>query len=125
LFDSLAEGREKLGLEPLPKLTLMADNANAICNGFRESKCDSGIRGNCWFHVKKNVLKELACVKNLEKKADLLQGIHNLQLAQSPSVFKIASALFVQMWCHDDEATVVEFIQILQNKLVRQKFKLV
>jgi hypothetical protein len=53
LFDSLAEGREKLGLEPLPKLTLMADNANAICNGFRESKCDSGIRGNCWFHVKK------------------------------------------------------------------------
>jgi hypothetical protein len=55
-------------------------DADAIGNGFRESKCDCGVRGNCWFHCKKNVLKEIACVKDVKKKAALLEGICELQI---------------------------------------------
>ncbi len=72
VFDSVCLGRDKLELEPLTKLALMADNAQAIGNGFFESSCNCGVRGNCWFHCKKAVDKELACVKNSEKKSDLL-----------------------------------------------------
>jgi hypothetical protein len=73
-------------------------DADAIGNGFRESKCDCGVRGNCWFHCKKNVLKEIACVKDVKKKAALLEGICELQICPTPGIFKAASALFVRLW---------------------------
>jgi len=59
VFDSVALGREMLGLEPLNKISLMADAAGAIGNGFQESKMDSGVRGTCWFHCKKSVDKKV------------------------------------------------------------------
>ena len=114
-FDCICLGREKLELEPLSKLALMADNAIAIGNGFRESKCNCGVRGNCWFHCKKGVDKELACVKNLEKKADILVGIYELQVCQTPEIFKAASALFIELWGDDEDEAVKIFIKYFKD----------
>jgi hypothetical protein len=111
-----------MGLEPLPKIGLMADNAAAISNGFKESKSDNGVRGNCWFHVKKNVLIELASVKDQDKRADLLAGIHNLQLAQTPTIFKAASTLYVKTWSADRDPAVVYFINYFTKNWLEKNF---
>ena len=54
LFNGLVKARELLGLEPLSKISLMAENAESITNGLENSELDKNVRGNCWFHVKNN-----------------------------------------------------------------------
>jgi hypothetical protein len=110
LFNSLALGRQRLGLEPLPKLTLMADAAQSISNGFVESELDCGIRGICWFHCKKSIDKRLTKVRDKDKKVFLLSSIYKLQVCQTPEIFKCASALFVEQCLDDEDHEVVDFI---------------
>ncbi len=41
-------------VDPILRISLMADAAGAITNGFNESDIVIIIRGMCWFHCKKS-----------------------------------------------------------------------
>ena len=94
-------------------MSLIADSAHSITNGFLESgeamNIICGIRGNCWFHCKKSIYKRLPRVKNEVKRKYLLASLSQLQVCQTPKIFKKASDLFV-MECEkddDDDLTMI------------------
>jgi hypothetical protein len=120
LFDCVALGRENLELDPLPKVGLQADAAGAISKGFRLSKINNGIRGTCWFHCKKSFDKGLLSIRDVDKKKNLLADVYQLQLSQSPDIFKNASKLFVEKYLSDDDERVRTFIVDFSKEWIDQ-----
>ena len=104
----------------------MADSAHAISNGYFESELSGnitcGVRGNCWFHCKKNIDKRLVSVKNPQKKSFLLASLYQLQVCQSPTIFKAASALFVLLCEADEDSDVVNFIKVFKAEWIDQNY---
>ena len=62
-------------VDPILRISLMADAAGAITNGFNESDIVIIIRGMCWFHYKKACDKQLLKVHDKDKRSDFIQGI--------------------------------------------------
>ena len=108
-FNCIVLAREKLELAPLPQLALMADAAGSIGNGFNESDLESGVIGTCWFHCKKSADIKLLSVRDEDKKAKILTCLYQLQVCQTPEIFKVASSLFVNECLDDDDSSVVNF----------------
>ena len=50
------------------------------------------------FIVKKSVDIAIACVKNVEKKKEILAATYQLQVSQTPTIFLAASTLFVEQY---------------------------
>ena len=81
LFNGIVNGRKLLGLNPLvSNLSLMADGADAITNGFELSGF-FGTRGMCWFHVTKNIKSRLLLLESKSKSSEINQDIHFMQLS--------------------------------------------
>ena len=120
LFDALQLGRSRLELPPLSLgLSLMADAADSITNGFKESFVGStGVRGVCWFHVKKAVDKHLNCVKDLNKRQEIISDIVSLQVTQTRLLFDSASKLFLEKWDKSVDPQVTDFIEYFKKEWV-------
>ena len=67
----------------IERISLMADAAGSITNGFNESTIQIIIRGMCWFHCKKATDRQLIRIKKLEKRSEIIQCIIVLQLIQT------------------------------------------
>ena len=103
-------------VDPILRISLMADAAGAITNGFNESDIVIIIRGMCWFHCKKACDKQLLKVHDKDKRSDLIQGIVTLQLAQKPDIFRSASKLFIEWSDANDDIQV--FIQYFKSEWI-------
>jgi hypothetical protein len=105
-------------VDPILRISLMADAAGAITNGFNESDIVIIIRGMCWFHCKKSCDKQLLKVHDKDKRSDLIQGIVTLQLAQTPDIFRSASKLFIDEWSKDADDDIQVFIQYFKSEWI-------
>ena len=65
-------------IEPILRISLMADVAKEITNGFEECDIILNIRGMCWFHCKKATDKQLLKVHDNDKKSQIIQCIITL-----------------------------------------------
>lgn len=73
---------------------LIADNAEAITNGFEAAYLPIDMkRINCWAHVYRKVLERSSYIKDKELKDQLLGDIRALQMSPTPQIFKKASEL--------------------------------
>lgn len=75
---------------------LMADDSEAITNGFSKTFGAPKTRLMCFFHLIKNVDKHLRSVKNVEFRKNLKEDTYVLQPAQNPEHFQ--NALFLRKW---------------------------
>lgn len=114
-----------LGLEPLSKISLMADNAESITNGFENSELEKNVRGNCWFHVKNNLQAKLNSVEDTAIRAEIIADLFLIQLSQTPDIFKAATDLFLQKWEakveeNDLEYSIVVFLKYFHENYVKK-----
>ena len=65
--NALKKGRIMASIPVIERISLMADDAGSITNGFNESFIQIIIRGMCWFHCKKAADRQLILKKKLEK----------------------------------------------------------
>ena len=105
-------------IDPIIRISLMADAAKAITNGFNESEIKIFIRGMCWFHCKKACDKQIVKVHDENKRSDIIQGIITLQLSQTPEIFGAASKLFIEEWSKDMDEDVKIFIKYFKDEWI-------
>jgi hypothetical protein len=105
-------------VDPILRISLMADAAGAITNGFNESVIIIIIRGMCWFHCKKSCYKQLLKLHDKDKRSDLIQGFVTLKLAQTPDIFRSASKLFIDEWSKDADDDIQVFIQYFKSEWI-------
>ena len=114
-----------LQLEPLDKISLMADNAASITKGFGDCLLVKNKRGNCWFHVKNNLQAKLNSVEDLKIRAEIIADLFLLQLCQTPEIFTSAIDLFFQKWevnVEDNqlEHSITVFLKYFNDTYVKQ-----
>ena len=96
LFDAIKEASYELLDEYVyaPDI-LVADNAEAIANGFNMTFESPRCRANCWAHVIRNCDTHLKSVHDLSLRKAIRKDIVAVQVAFSESVFKRSVALFL------------------------------
>ena len=70
----------------IERISLMADAAGAITNGFNESSILIIIKGICRLHCKKAVDTQVLRIRNEEKRSNIIQGIITLQLCHTKDI---------------------------------------
>lgn len=103
IFKSLQEKYLSFyGTEFSPNI-LISDAAASISKAFQNVfKDDELTCVTCWFHVLKNIEKNLRIlVKDKKHKLMILEDIHSLQLSKSKDIFEKASYLFIEKWTED------------------------
>ena len=70
-------------------------------------------RAYCWFHVKKAVEPKIARIDDESQRAEIFSRIVQLQLCQTPKIFKAASRLFLQVF--DRPRTIISYHTIVHD----------
>ena len=121
MFESLQVGLESTGQPQLPtngSLSLIADAADAITNGFKAVfSTDADFkRRMCWFHMKKAVTNSLAMLADSVLQNAMLRDIDVLQVATSEQQFNFASKLFIQKYSCNTNSHMKKFIKYFNNE---------
>lgn len=104
-FETMKNATVKYVNETFMPEILIADNANAIRAGFRESFPNAKKVVSCWFHVKKNI-------KSRQKNKDVLADIDKIHLSHSKQMFERSVQLFTSKW----EKEMPEFIDYFNRQ---------
>ncbi len=100
----------RLGLERFTNVSLMADAADSITNGFTAVFGDDGARGMCWYHARACMFKRSKQIKDKAKRSEIEDQISNLQVLQTKPIFDKAVMLFYHRYFVDNDEEVVNFM---------------
>ncbi|CAF4611830.1 unnamed protein product [Rotaria socialis] len=78
------------------ELILIADDAEVISNAFLKVFGTDHNVVMCWFHMRKNVEKNLYLVENKALHGGIMNDIETLQLSTNKNIFDIATRLFLK-----------------------------
>ncbi|CAF3366316.1 unnamed protein product [Rotaria socialis] len=78
------------------ELILIADDAEVISNAFLKVFGADHNVVMCWFHMRKNVEKNLYLVENKALHGGIMNDIETLQLSTNKNIFDIATRLFLK-----------------------------
>ncbi|CAF2112912.1 unnamed protein product, partial [Rotaria magnacalcarata] len=70
----------------------------------------------CWFHMRKNVEKNLYLVEDKALHGDIMNDIETLQLSTNKNIFDIATRLFLKKWKNEDK-----FLRYFSNEWLNSK----
>ncbi|CAF4575171.1 unnamed protein product [Rotaria sp. Silwood2] len=99
IFNCLRGGLLNLNLQMNEQeLILIADGAEAISNAFLKVFGTDHNVVMYWFHMRKNVEKNLYLVEDKALHGDIMNDIETLQLSTNKNVFDIATRLFLKKW---------------------------
>ena len=109
------------GIKSFPNVSLLADAADAITNGFKATfypNTSSFKRGMCWFHMQKAVSNRLCILDENQLEKLILIDINALQLTSSNRLFEAAVKLFVEKWKRHINVNINSFLEYFQDEWV-------
>ena len=121
VFNSLQIGLKLIGKTKLANVSLLADAADAITNGFKATfypNTSSFKRGMCWFHMQKAVSNRLCILDENQLEKLILIDINALQLTSSNRLFEAAVKLFVEKWKRHINVSINSFLEYFQDEWV-------
>jgi hypothetical protein len=86
---SIQNGLARLDYDQLKNVSLVTDAADAITNGFKYTFDENFKRGNCSFHVIKDIDKYLSIIGNKSSKKKFYICKHMVSLAASQKLYII------------------------------------
>ncbi|CAM4913432.1 unnamed protein product [Rotaria socialis] len=97
IFSYLRDGLLNLNLQMNEQeLILIADDAEVISNAFLKVFGTDHNVVMCWFHMRKNVEKNLYLVEDKALHGGIMNDIETLQLSTNKNIFDIATRLFLK-----------------------------
>jgi hypothetical protein len=111
IFTALCTARAQLELPGFENVSLMADAADSITNGFVAVFGEQGVRAMCWYHARTAMFKPTKLIKDNLKRSTIESEIAKLQVLQTNSIFEKAVRLFYDKYISDRFADVVEFVR--------------
>ena len=108
-FESIKSLHNSLYGTEYEPTALVADNADAISNGFKAAFPSATKRVNCWAHVIRNIDKHLKVVDQ-EERAKMRKDILDIQLQTNEARFFKAFDLFVEKWTTKKNSKINSFL---------------
>ncbi len=123
MFQCVKDLAEKICSFDYEPTILVADSAPAISNGFKDVFLELKKRVHCWFHVSKNILKELSTIKDKNIQYEIYNDITNFQHNVCEEEFISVAKLILTHWREysDTNNQIESFINYFMKQWLNPK----